>query len=99
MHDDERCAQIGRDDGNQLYVGNIQDPSRNSSGVLVSNQSKEGVVIAARRRTIAGQGGAIVFDSRDVQKNIGIGERIAGSNEQCRAALSRKSCYREAVEG
>jgi hypothetical protein len=42
MHDDERCAQIGRDDGNQLYVGNIQDPGQDPSGVLVGNQSKEG---------------------------------------------------------
>jgi hypothetical protein len=37
VHDDKRRAQIGRDNGDQLYVGQLQDAAGNAAGVSVRN--------------------------------------------------------------
>ena len=45
MYDDEGRAQAGRDDGDKLLVGNIQDTSGNSPGVSFCHQFEAGVLI------------------------------------------------------
>ena len=45
MYDDEGRAQAGRDDGDKLLVGNIQDTSGNSPGVSFCHQFEAWVLI------------------------------------------------------
>jgi hypothetical protein len=45
MYDDEGRAQAGRDDGDKLLVGNIQDTNGNSPGVSFCHQFEAWVLI------------------------------------------------------
>jgi hypothetical protein len=45
MYDDEGRAQAGRDDGDKLLVGNIQDTSGNSPGVSFCHQFEAWVLM------------------------------------------------------
>src|SRR5258706_9424427 len=47
MHDAQRRAQLGRDNGTKLHVGNFKETSQDPPRILVGNQFKERLLIAA----------------------------------------------------